>query len=230
VIEGQRVLAVITARGGSKGIPRKNVRLAGGRPLIAWTVEAALSAHCVDRVILSTDDSEIADVARSFGCDVPFMRPDPLATDDARSIDVVLHALDSVGETFEWVVLLQPTSPMRVADDIDGAVRLCHDGGSDFCVGVTALEEPLAWVFSIERGNVLAGLGIDNISRRQDASPLVRLNGAVYVARTKALRVAKTFITPATLGYEMPRDRSIDIDDETDLQIADALLLRRAPC
>jgi N-acylneuraminate cytidylyltransferase len=230
MLDGRKVLAVIAARGGSKGLPRKNVLPVGGKPLIAWTIEAALASRRIDRTILSTDDDEIALVASRFGCEVPFRRPAALASDDAASIDVVLHAVDEVGEGFDWLVLLQPTSPLRQAADIDAAVDMCQGTSAPACVGVTQLEEPLAWVYGRDRDGELTALGLEEaVVRRQDAAQHVRLNGAVYVANVDALRRFRRFVMPGTRGYLMPRDRSVDIDDHTDLMIADALL-RRGPC
>src|SRR5262245_25182815 len=125
MIDAKRVLGLITARGGSKGVPRKNVRPLGGKPLLAWTIEAARNAPVIDRLILSSDDAEIIEVARAWGCEVPFVRPPELATDTADSVEVVRHALSTLGEDYDYVVLLQPTSPLRTGEDIENCVRLC---------------------------------------------------------------------------------------------------------
>ena len=145
MIGGQSVLGLIPARGGSKGVPGKNLRTVGGKPLIAWTVSAAHRAKTLDRVILSTDDAEIAEVARAYDCDVPFMRPAELATDDAAMLDVVRHAIRSLEETYDYVVLLQPTSPLRTAGDIDAAVELCHGDQAATCVSVCEPEKSPFW-------------------------------------------------------------------------------------
>src|SRR5690606_9725040 len=121
----KKVLGLITARGGSKGIPRKNIKLLGGKPLIAWTIDAALKSRYIDRLILSSDDNEIISIAKSLNCDVPFVRPSELATEISSSMDVVLHALDHVGEFFDFLLLLQPTSPFRTSEDIDAIIESC---------------------------------------------------------------------------------------------------------
>ena len=136
-MQSDKVLALITARGGSKGLPRKNVLLAGGKPLIAWTVEAAVSSECIDRVVLTSDDDEIMAAAMAAGCDVPFCRPAHLASDVATSLDVVLHAIDQL-PGYEYVVLLQPTSPLRTAADIDAAFELMLETEAPSCVSAVS--------------------------------------------------------------------------------------------
>ena len=133
MIGDKSVLALIPARGGSKGVPGKNIRPAGGKPLIAWTIEAAKCSRYIDRLILSTDDPAIVAVAKQFGCDVPFMRPAELATDQADSMVVVRHALQAIGERYDYLVLLQPTSPLRIAADIDAAVERCLQSDAPTC-------------------------------------------------------------------------------------------------
>lgn len=227
MIREQHVLAVITARGGSKGIVHKNIKPVGGKPLIGWTVEAALSSRLVDKVILSTDDDTIASIAQGYGCEVPFRRPANLATDEAASMDVLIHALDSVPGNYEWVVLLQPTSPLRTASDIDGALELCSAANADFCVSVSKFEKPLSWIFALDGDRLARHLGQGVATRRQDAELFYYLNGAVYVGRAKALREQRNFIGEHTRAYVMPADRSVDIDDEADLQMADTMLRQK---
>jgi N-acylneuraminate cytidylyltransferase len=136
MIEGQSVLAVIPARGGSKGVPRKNLRDVAGRPLIAWTIAAARGSSHIDRLVLSSDDEEIMETARRHGCDVPFRRPAELATDEADSMAVVMHAVETLAERYDYVVLLQPTSPLRASADIDGAIATCLRHMAPSCVTV----------------------------------------------------------------------------------------------
>jgi len=219
------VLAVITARGGSKGLVGKNIRLLGGLPLVAWSVRAALSARLVSRTILSTDDVAIAAVARDHGCEVPFMRSAQLAADDTPSIDVVLDALEKVSG-FEIVVLLQPTSPLRTAEDIDNAIRLCVDSGAPACVSVCEVDKSPYWMYRLDQQARMRPLMAEHsvASRRQDLPPVHVLNGAVYVTRADVLMRERTFIPEGTIGYVMPRVRSIDIDSELDLFIAERLI------
>jgi CMP-N,N'-diacetyllegionaminic acid synthase len=235
MIADKSVLALIPARGGSKGVPGKNIRPAGGKPLIAWTIEAAKASRHVDRVVLSSDDPSIATVAKQFGCDVPFMRPAELATDEADSMDVVRHALKALPERYDYLVLLQPTSPLRRAADIDGALERClqaaqdaqdGQGGAQTCVSVCEPDKSPYWMMTMAAdGRVKPLFPPHQVpSRRQDAPPIFALNGAVYVAPTDHLAAGGAFVTAATVGYPMPKDRSFDIDTELDLRLADFLL------
>jgi CMP-N,N'-diacetyllegionaminic acid synthase len=219
VIEGLSVLALITARGGSKGLPGKNIREVNGRPLLDFTAAAARAAACVDRVVLSTDDEAIARVGRASGCEVPFLRPAALASDEAGSIDVVLHALDEM-PAHDLVVLLQPTSPLRTADDIDDACAQLLRAGAPACVSVTPVDHSPYWMYRLVDGQHLQAL-LDvpgGASRRQDLPSVVRLNGAVYAARTEWLRRSRSFVTPETVAHLMPPQRSIDIDTLEDFE------------
>lgn len=219
-MQSNKVLALITARGGSKGLPRKNVLLAGGKPLLAWTVDEAISAECIDRVVLSSDDHEIMDAARAAGCDVPFCRPAHLASDVATSIDVVLHALDQLPE-YEYVVLLQPTSPLRIAEDIDAAFELMLEREAPSCVSVCEADQSPYWMYRFTEGNKLQRLlpNVDVITRRQDLPPIYVLNGAIYIAQIDWLRANKGFVGVETVAYLMPKERSLDIDTDQDFEI-----------
>jgi N-acylneuraminate cytidylyltransferase len=220
------VLAVIPARGGSKGVPQKNIRSVGRKPLIAWTIEAAKTARYVDRVVLSSDDRKIIDVAESYGCDIPFIRPVELATDEADSMSVVRHAIASLNERYDYLVLLQPTSPLRCAQDIDAAIERCVNADAKACVSVSEPDKSPYWMFRIDEAGALCPLlAAEKIpDRRQNAPPVVALNGAVYVARIDYLAGGGTFLAPGTVGYTMPKERSFDIDTELDLRIVDFLL------
>lgn len=216
MIQGMRVLALIPARGGSKGVPGKNIRLAGGKPLIAWTISAAKQSKWLDRTILSSDDPEIIKVARSLDCDVPFIREAHLAKDETPGIEVVLDALRRC-PGFDWVVLLQPTSPLRTAQDIDCALERCIETGAPACVSVCAAQENPYWMFTLAEGGHLSPLlPGSTIARRQDLPRVYALNGAVYVAKAEWLLQQGSFITSETVAYEMPRERSLDIDTEED--------------
>ncbi|TSE37302.1 CMP-N,N'-diacetyllegionaminic acid synthase [Tepidimonas fonticaldi] len=222
------MLALIPARGGSKGVPGKNVREVAGKPLIAWTIEAARQAACIDRVVVSSDDAGILDVARAWVAQTPFVRPAELARDETPGIDVVLHALQQLpGVT--WVALLQPTSPLRTARDIDAAFALCQEKGAPACVSVTEAATPPWWMFRMSgEGRLRSFLPEgERPQRRQDAPLLYALNGAVYVARADWLRRTRSFLTDETVAYVMPPERSIDIDTPLDLTIAACLLRER---
>lgn len=217
MINGAKVLAVIPARGGSKGVPGKNLRPVAGKPLIAWTIDAAQRASLLDMVIVSSDDQKIIDVARAFGCDVPFVRDGQLAQDATPTIDVVMDALVRC-PGYEWVVLLQPTSPLRTAQDIDGAIEACISNRAPSCVSVTLAQESPYWMFTLNKGNALEPLLPElTATRRQDLPVVYSLNGAIYVANTRWLLGEGKFIGRETVAYVMPTERSVDIDTELDL-------------
>ena len=225
MIDGKRVLAVIPARGGSKGIPRKNIRDVAGRPLIAWTVCAARGSRYVDRLILSSEDPEIIAVAKREGCEAPFVRPAALATDDSPGIAPVLHALESI-PGFDYVVLLQPTSPLRLAEDIDGCIAACHLREAPSCVSVSEPAHHPYWTFSLDAAGALKPLFENPPSRRQDLPLVYAVNGAVYVAEVGALLQSGDFLQPGVVPYVMPPLRALDIDTPADLELAECLLGR----
>jgi len=219
VIGTRKVLALIPARGGSKGLPGKNILPVEGRPLIAWTIDAALASEYVDRVVLSSDSEAIMAAALALGCEVPFRRPAELATDNALSIDVVLHAMDQLPH-HDLVVLLQPTSPMRSSRDIDESIRRCVDADAPSCVSVAAVQQSPYWMYRLTDDGRLEALleAPASATRRQDLPPVYALNGAVYVARCEWLRQTRSFAGPSTVGYVMPAERSLDIDTAEDLE------------
>ena len=215
------ILAIIPARGGSKRVPGKNLKTVGGKSLLGWTIQAAQAAHTISRVVVSSEDPEVISAAIAAGAEVPFIRPSKLATDTADSRDVVKHALESVGEHFDMFVLLQPTSPLREAGDIDAAVRFCLDKGAPACVSVTTTDKPPAWTYRISTEGEVEPLFPENATTNHDEN--VVLNGAIYLAQTDWFRHNQVFISPETVGYVMPRERSIDIDEPLDFVLAEAL-------
>jgi N-acylneuraminate cytidylyltransferase len=225
MIVGKRVLAVIPARGGSKGVPGKNIRSLGGRPLIAWSIAAAKDAPELDRVVVSSDDAAIIEVAKAWGGDAPFVRPESLARDDTPGIDPVLHVLDTLPENYDYVVLLQPTSPLRTGADISAALKICVEDSAPACVSVSAPSHAPWWMFSLDNTHRLQPLFPQDAlpARRQDMPEVYALNGAVYVAEVGWLRENKSFLTSTTAAYVMPPDRSLDIDTELDFKFAEAL-------
>lgn len=223
MINGKSVLAIIPARGGSKGVPRKNIRDLAGKPLIAWTIEAARKSIYIDRLVLSSEDTEIIEVARSWGCEVPFVRPTELAQDDTPGIDPVLHALTEL-PGYDYVVLLQPTSPLRTTADIDGCIVHCEEKTAPACVSVTEPAHHPQWMFTLSDAEVLLPISEQRGVRRQDLPTVYALNGAVYVARTAWLFETRGFLGKGTHGYVMPSSRSIDIDTEQDIAFAACLL------
>jgi CMP-N,N'-diacetyllegionaminic acid synthase len=198
-------------------LPRKNMLPVGGRPLIAWTIAAALGAKCVSRVILSSDDDEIIAAARTHGCEVPFQRPAGLATDQATTIDVVLHALAEV-PGYDYLLLLQPTSPLRTAADIDAAFETMIASDAPSCVSLCPVDESPYWMYRVDAENRMVRLlePPAGVHRRQELPAVYSLNGAVYLARTDWFLRNKGFISRETVSYVMPRSRSFDIDTYDD--------------
>lgn len=226
----QKIVGLITARGGSKGLPGKNIRPLGGKPLIAWTISAAQRADSLVRVVVSTDDTEIADVAREYGAEVPFMRPAELAQDRSPHIDVVLHALDALasadGVVPDALVLLQPTSPFRTADDIDAAVQLARDKNAHAVVSVVETHDhPLLTRKKNADGSLAPFVPCDiAYPRRQDLPPAYALNGAIYLCGVETIRRLRTFEPPGTLAYEMPPERSLQIDTPWDFDLCSMIV------
>lgn len=233
-----RVLGLIPARGGSKGVPRKNIRLLQGKPLLAYTVEAARAALRLTRVVLSTDDEEIAAVGRRHGVEVPFMRPSHLAQDDSPMLAVVQHALRTIEETgprFDAVCLLQPTTPFRIPEEIDACIDLLEQQGADAVV--TVLQVPVEynphWVyFSDGAGLLRLSTGeATPIARRQALPKAVHREGSVYVVRRDVILDRDSLYGDRLIGYEVaPRPR-VNIDAVEDWHVAERLAqhARRAP-
>lgn len=231
MIGSHRVLAVIPARGGSKGVTGKNIQPVGGQPLLAWTISAAQESSCVDRTILSSDDAAIIEVAREYGCDAPFQRPAELATDTATSVDVVLDAL---GRTpgYDIVVLLQPTSPLRTAGDIDAALELLVRTGAPSCASVCEAGDHPWLVFGRDDEGRLRPFCVSPEAaslRRQDLPAAYVLNGAVYAIMTGELAARRAFFEPGrTVPLVMPIEKSLDVDTWDDIRRADEILSRPA--
>lgn len=228
MIDGNTVLAILPARGGSKGVSRKNIREVAGKPLIAWTIQEARNSKYIDRFILSSEDEEIIQTAERLGCEVPFVRPVELARDDTPGIAPVLHAIETLAEDYDYIVLLQPTSPLRMAKDIDACIEFCLNSGAPACVSVTEPVHNPYWMFKVNKKGRMTPVIKSNraFSRRQVLPTIYAVNGAVYVARSEWLQKKRTFISDETVAYPMPAERSLDIDSEFDLRIFTCLALR----
>lgn len=221
-----RVLGLIPARGGSKRLPGKNLKPLCGKPLIAWTIDAALAARSLTQVVVSTDDPAIAGAARDHGAEVPFLRPAELASDTADGLSVTRHAvqvLADAGTNFDYVMVLQPTSPLRSAADIDAAIALAVERDADNIVSVCPTDHPPEWSNALPADNNLKDFyrpGVRGI-RSQDLPVSYRLNGALYLHRTAPLLAGQAPDTRvASYAYIMPRERSVDIDTAMDFAIA----------
>src|SRR5258706_11255613 len=187
MISSLKVLAIVPARGGSKRVPGKNVRMVGGKPLIAWTLDAARASRYIDHLAVSSDDGKILELAVRLGCDTPLQRPAELATDETPGVDPVLHALDAL-PGYGIVVLLQPTSPLRRAADIDACIEKCAAQGANACVSVTPSRENPAWLYRIDPHGYMVPALSPIAGPASADSQLHVLNGAAYVARVPWLK------------------------------------------
>ena len=225
MINGETVLAIVPARGGSKRLPRKNVLPLHGKPLIAWTIEAGLRSNYLDNLIVSSEDSEVLDIARNLSVET-IERPITLAQDDTSTFDVVEHTLHSIQACFDILVLLQPTSPLRNETHIDQALDLMMNKKASAIISVSAEEHPPLWSNTLPDDD-----NMDNFldrglarSRSQDLQPFFRINGALYICRTKYLLDEKSFFLKNNIfAYRMSRRDSIDIDEELDLKLAELI-------
>jgi len=229
MIGHKKILAVIPARGGSKRLPRKNILSFSGRPLIFWTIQAATLSKYIDKVVVSTDDNEISEISRYYGAEVPFLRPKRLATDLSSTADVVLDLLgklESKEEEYDYVVLLQPTSPFRNSYHIDDAIEQLNDQGSDAVISVCPVRHHPSWCNTLGDDKSMDDFlrsDLHNV-RSQDLPKNYIINGAIYLCKTSVFKLQKTFFpTPRSHAYIMRTDDSIDIDTELDFKIAECL-------
>lgn len=227
-----RVLGLITARGGSKGIPKKNIRPLAGRPLISYTIEAARGSRLLTRTVVSTDSEEIADVARGYGADIPFMRPTDISGDKSTSLEAAVHCLKTLEELgdapYEYLMILQPTSPLRTSADIDAAIEIAAETPADSVMGMVELEDfSLKKLKSIRDGVIYPLFEKEGKSSamRQEATPVYKRNAAVYLTKTELI-LANDLFGAVSRAYVMPWERSLDINNLTDFALAEFLLAR----
>ena len=226
-----RVLGIIPARGGSKGVHRKNIRQLCGKPLLAYTAESALAAKRLTKTILSTDDDDIAEVGRSLGIDVPFIRPLELAEDTTPTFPVILHAvakMESLGEHYDAICLLQPTNPLRRAEDIDNCIELLEESGADSIISI--LPVPAAynpkWVYwQCSTGELVLSSGENEpVSRRQDLPRSFHREGSIYLTKCSVLAEYGNLYGKKIRGYEIEPMHSINIDTQDDWDQAEAMI------
>lgn len=218
-----KILAIIPARGGSKRLPRKNIISLEGKPLIAWTIEETKKSKYITDIIVSTDDEEIAEISKKYNIPVPFIRPDYLSNDKATSYDVVVHAIDFLrlhkNKLYDYIILLQPTSPLRTVEDIDGAIEMLISRRADSIISMCECEHPPIWSNTLP--NDLSIVNFDKKEyknlRSQDIPQYYRYNGAIYLTKITKLIEEKDFIFDSnSYAYIMPQNRSIDIDNKLD--------------
>ena len=227
------ILGIIPARGGSKGVPLKNIKDLGGKPLIAWAIEEALKAKGLTKVIVSTDDRDIKNIGLEYGAEVPFLRPEELATDKARAIPVLQHAVKFLlgkGCTFNAVMMLQPTSPMRLAKDIAASIEMMvKDPGCSSVISVTGVGEyhPARMKY-LEEGVLIDPPFCEAYENqpRQELRPMYIRSGAIYLVKTSVLMEENSLKGNRSLGYVMPKERSVNIDAPFDFELAEWLMSR----
>lgn len=229
MIANQKVLALIPARGGSKRLPRKNVLPLSGKPLISWTIEAAVNSSFIDRTIVSTDDKEIMDVSKKYTIEVPELRPISLSTDESSSLDVILHILNKYRKDEDILILLQPTSPLRTHVHIDSALQLFAEKKADTVISVTECEHSPLWANTLpEMGSMENFLKSDSLRRSQELEQYYRLNGAIYIFDiNELLKNKKIIYSKKTFSFKMDKEHSVDIDTITDFEYAEFLISRR---
>jgi len=228
MFKGKTILALIPARGGSKGIPKKNIVDLAGKPLIAWTIEEAKKSKYIDRLILSSDDEEIISVARTYGCEVPFKRPAEIATDKSPTIDAAIHAIKKMKEKYDYMILLQTTSPLRTASDIDAAIRKCILLEADSCVSVVEPRKSPFWTYTKNsQGRIVPLIKKSHFTRRQDLPKTYCLNGAIYVSKTNYIIKYRRFFGENTVPLIMDDISSIDIDSPSDLRNAEFIIKQK---
>ena len=229
-----KILAIIPARGGSKGIPQKNIAELAGKPLIGWTITNAKSSLGIDRVIVTTDSKAIANVASHYDAEVPFLRPAALARDDTPGIQPILHLLDWLAQQEnylpDYVMVLQPTSPLRTTHDIEAVISIATEHQADSVVSVSPTEQHPYWMKTITEEGYLQDflLSKDECDRRQELPSVYALNGAIYLARREIIIEKNSFYSDRTYSYVMPVERSLDIDTPWDLHLANLILKDKA--
>ena len=224
------MISIIPARGGSKGLPGKNILPLCGKPMIAYTIEAAKQSKYIDRVIVSTDDQKIAEIALQYGAEVPFLRPDFLASDTAQAVDNYIYTIERLSKEWntpiEEFVVLQPTSPLRIAEDIDGAIEMFLEKKADSVISYTPEAHPVRWHKYLDENNAFIDIFDTTIANRQDLKTSYYPNGAVYVFRFSMIKERK-YYTDKSYGFIMPRVRSVDIDYKEDFDYVEFLMSRR---
>jgi len=227
------IIVIIPARGGSKEIPKKNIRNFCCKPLITWTIEQAQNCKFFDKLIVSTDDNQIAKISKDYGAEVPFLRPKELATDNSSTIDTIIHTINFMeNQSYhpEVVVLLQPTSPLRTSEDIETALRLFidHKKNCSSVISVTEYDHSPYWSLKIENEYLKPNFGEKFLKmRRQDLPQLYMPNGSIYISSTEDLRKFNGFFGDKIIPYIMPKERSVDIDTTLDFKLAELLLGER---
>lgn len=228
----KKILGIILARGGSKGIKDKNIVKFGNKPLIKWTFDAAKKSKKISRLVLSTDSKKIASIAKKNKIEVPFLRPKKFAGDKSKSIDAIEHAINFFKKQkvfFDYIVLLEPTSPLRTTDDINKSIDLIIRNKADSLVSICKVDEINPSFLFKKKNKKLKPLEkkISNHLRRQDVEPIYFLEGTIYISKTDVLFKKRSFCHSNTIGFEVPKWKSLEIDDKNDLELGNSILKRR---
>ena len=229
MIDGESILAVIPARGGSKRLPNKNILDLAEKPLIAWSIEAGLNSKYIDTVVVSSDSDEILDISKNIGTDI-IKRPDELASDTATSFDAIKHTIKNTIETFDYVILLQPTSPLRNNSHIDEAFELLIKTNAAAIISVVEMDHSPLWSNTLPKDMSMVNFLKNEVlyKRSQDLVKYYRLNGAIYICKSEKLLDEKSFFLKENIyAYKMDRESSIDIDNGFDFSIAEFLISRK---
>jgi len=230
-------LAIIPARGGSKGLLGKNIKNLCGKPLIAWSIETGLKSKYIDDVMVTTDSQEIANIAKQYGANVPFLRPEELASDTATTFDAVKHTIDfykeKLNKEFNYIVLLEPTSPLREADDIDLAIEQLLNSNAKSIVGICKTEDQNpAFLVKKDQKNFISGYENNDMQvlRRQDIEDVYFFEGSLYISDIITYLNNKTFYHEYTIGYEVPKWKSLEVDDIYDFIMIEAIMKYKGLC
>lgn len=229
MLEKYHITALIPARGGSKRLPRKNVKSLAGKPLIAWSIETALASSYVDRVIVSTDNEEIKQISEQYGAEIPFLRPENLSNDTASSFDVVKHAIDflDIKKPNQLIVLLQPTSPLRLSTEINEALEFFIKKNAKGVVSISETEHSPLWTNTLPENCNMSNFIRPEVQgkRSQDLPIFYRLNGSIYIYETLSLlEKGKVFFDENVFGFKTSTDTAVDIDTELDFMIAETIM------
>lgn len=227
--KGKKVLAIIPARGGSKGLPGKNIKKLNGKPLIAYSIEAAIGSKIFDKIVVSTDDEKIAEVALNYDAEVPFMRPEELASDKSSSMDVLIHVIEwfkKRGKYFDYIMKLQPTSPLRNKIDIINSMDLIIDKNGDSVISVSLCKHHPLWANTLGQDLNMGSFIRDKVKdkNRQDLPEYYELNGAIFLSKVDVLLNTRDWYGAKSFAYIMDSKRSLDIDDIVDFKLAELLI------
>lgn len=227
--QGKTFLAIIPARGGSKRLPRKNVRDLAGKPLIAWSIQAAQESQYIDALVVTSDDQEILDIAHSHGAEC-LLRPENLATDESKTSDVITHTVKSLAQKYDYIVLMQATSPLRTAKNVDEAIEKLIDKSADSIISVTEVDHSPLWANTLPSDENMKDFLPDNIEgkRSQDLDTYYRLNGALYIMDTKKFMITQSLFSDNSCAYIMSKEESVDIDTIYDFLYAETIVMHVA--